>query len=211
MLTTRRRFASASFFLASISPCSIRCAKSTSSSAVKSGTFPISFKYIRTGSSMLTPSGIDKSIFSISSSSGTSPLASISKSKSSSASGTSPSGIRSTSTPSDSRNSMTFSVFSSSSTTSFRKLLISESSSTFLFDLASCFNAASFSRNLCSSSAGLSSFFLLPVLFPTELFAVLFFVTLFISSSAKKSPAVCFFSVAIVFLPFLYVLAYAIL
>ena len=37
--------------------------------ALKRGTLPISFKYIRTGSSMLTPSGTERSIFSTSTSS----------------------------------------------------------------------------------------------------------------------------------------------
>ena len=66
ILTTRRRLASASLFLAFWSPFSILFASSISSSADRSGTLPISFKYILTGSSMLTPSGIDKSIFSMS-------------------------------------------------------------------------------------------------------------------------------------------------
>ena len=62
MLTTRRRFASARRFCASSSPASMRLASATSSSAVSRGTRPISLRYMRTGSSMLTPSGTERSI-----------------------------------------------------------------------------------------------------------------------------------------------------
>ena len=68
--TTSLRFASASAFFASSSPFSIRFASSISSSAVRRGTLPISLRYIRTGSSMLTPSTSESmSIFSTPSSS----------------------------------------------------------------------------------------------------------------------------------------------
>ena len=50
MLTTNLKFASINLFLASRSPASIRLARSTSSAAVKSETFPISRRYILTGS-----------------------------------------------------------------------------------------------------------------------------------------------------------------
>ena len=50
MLTTRRRFASMSLRLASSSWRSMRLASETSSTAVSSGTLPISWKYSRTGS-----------------------------------------------------------------------------------------------------------------------------------------------------------------
>ena len=68
MLTTRRRLASARRFCASKSPSSMRLASLISSSADSKGTRPISLRYILTGSSILMPSGILRSI-SISSSS----------------------------------------------------------------------------------------------------------------------------------------------
>ena len=43
-------------------PLSIRLASSTSSSLCSKGTLPISFRYIRTGSSMLIPSGTDMEV-----------------------------------------------------------------------------------------------------------------------------------------------------
>ena len=95
VLTTRRRFASASLFLAASSPSSIRFASSISSSVDKSGTFPISLRYIRTGSSRLTPSGTERSIFSISISSSSSRFSSENRSSSISRSSAE---IRSTST-----------------------------------------------------------------------------------------------------------------
>ena len=71
METTRRRLASASLRLAwaaiSLSAGSsellrpILRAMSTSSSAVRSGTLPISFRYMRTGSSVEMPSGMERS------------------------------------------------------------------------------------------------------------------------------------------------------
>ena len=82
MLTTKRRFASIRRSFADSSPCAFLFANSISSSAVKSGTVPISFKYIRTGSSVPTPSS--KSIESRSTSSSSSEK-SISLSKSSAA------------------------------------------------------------------------------------------------------------------------------
>ena len=48
--------ASARRFFAASSPSSIRLASSISSSGVKRSTLPISFRYIRTGSSMASPS-----------------------------------------------------------------------------------------------------------------------------------------------------------
>ncbi len=66
MLTTSLKLASASLFFALSSPSSICFASSISSSAFSNGTFPISFKYIRTGSSRPMPSGMDKSSFDIS-------------------------------------------------------------------------------------------------------------------------------------------------
>src|SRR5665648_975120 len=51
--TTRRRLASVSLRLASMSRRSMRLASDTSSSAVRSGTLPISRKYMRTGSLVL--------------------------------------------------------------------------------------------------------------------------------------------------------------
>ena len=54
MLTTSRRLASVRAFLASSSPCSMSLAYSTSCSARSSATRPISFRYIRTGSSSET-------------------------------------------------------------------------------------------------------------------------------------------------------------
>ena len=78
MLTTRRRLASVSFFLAifptltssgvapSALPASILLANIISSSADSRGTRPISFKYMRTGSSILTPSGTVKFTFTVS-------------------------------------------------------------------------------------------------------------------------------------------------
>ena len=56
MDTTRRRLASARRFLAFSSPSSIRLASSISSSGDSRSTLPISFRYIRTGSSMARPS-----------------------------------------------------------------------------------------------------------------------------------------------------------
>ena len=61
MLTTSRRFASVSFFFAASSPSSTLFASSISSSVLRSGTLPISFKYMRTGSSVLTPSSTSTS------------------------------------------------------------------------------------------------------------------------------------------------------
>ena len=52
MLTTKRRLASASRFLAFSSLSAMRIASSISSSGVSSGTRPISFKYTLTGSSI---------------------------------------------------------------------------------------------------------------------------------------------------------------
>ena len=75
MLTTRRRFASSRRCRASSSPASMRCARATSSSAVRRGTCPISFKYIRTGSSSEIPSGTERSISTSSSLSGPSSSA----------------------------------------------------------------------------------------------------------------------------------------
>src|SRR3972149_2704711 len=49
METTRRRFASMRWRFASSSPCSIRCARATSSADFRSGTRPISLRYDRTG------------------------------------------------------------------------------------------------------------------------------------------------------------------
>ena len=121
ILTTRRRLASASLFLALSSPSDILLARSISSSALKRGTFPISFKYIRTGSSILIPSGTDRSIFSISTSSSSSARirSSISASRSSSLP------IRSTSIFIASRYSYTFSICSGDNSRSDRKSLIS--------------------------------------------------------------------------------------
>ena len=119
MLTTSLRFASASLFLALSSPSAIRFARSTSSSAVRSGTLPISFRYILTGSSMLTPSGTDRSIFSTSTSS--SSEITISESSISSSSEL----IRSTSIFCPSRYSNTFSICSESRSISWKKSLIS--------------------------------------------------------------------------------------
>ena len=50
METTRRRLASARRCLASKSPCSTKIASSCSSSLLRRGTTPISFRYMRTGS-----------------------------------------------------------------------------------------------------------------------------------------------------------------
>ena len=52
MLTTRRRLASESLFLAAISPFAILFANSVSSSDERRGTLPISLRYILTGSSI---------------------------------------------------------------------------------------------------------------------------------------------------------------
>ena len=82
ILTVSRRLASESFFFASSSPSSIRFASSISSSELNNGILPISFKYIRTGSSVPTPSS--RSIASRSTSSSSSEK-SISLSKSSAA------------------------------------------------------------------------------------------------------------------------------
>ena len=62
ILTTKRKFASANRDLAISSPCSILFASSISSWALKRLTLPISFKYIRTGSLILTPGGALKSL-----------------------------------------------------------------------------------------------------------------------------------------------------
>ena len=61
MLTTSLKFASAKRDLAISSPCSIRFANSISSCALRRLTRPISFKYMRTGSFILTPGGALKS------------------------------------------------------------------------------------------------------------------------------------------------------
>ena len=119
MLTTRRRFASASSFFASSSPSSMRCASSISRSALRSGTLPISFKYIRTGSSTLTPSGTERSIFSTSTSSSSDMIASKSTSSSSSEL------IRNTSMLFASRYSKTLSICSVDKSISRKKSLIS--------------------------------------------------------------------------------------
>ena len=142
MLTTRRRFASASSFFASSSPSSILCASSISLSALKSGTFPISFKYILTGSSMLTPSGTDRSIFSISTSSASSAMiTSMSTSRSSSLL------IRNTSILLASRYSNTFSICSASSSISAKKSLISWISSILFFFFPCATSSLSLSVN----------------------------------------------------------------
>ena len=110
MLTTSLRLASASFFFASSSPSSILLASSVSSSALKRGTLPISFRYIRTGSSIFMPSGRERSIsFSTSSSVSIFPI---------------------TSTPWPSRYSYTLSIWSVSSSISPRLSIISLYSST---------------------------------------------------------------------------------
>ena len=57
MLTTSLRLASHKRCLASSSPASILLARLISSSAVSKATLPISFKYIRTGSSTAMPFG----------------------------------------------------------------------------------------------------------------------------------------------------------
>ena len=146
MLTTRRRLASARRFLASSSPCSIRFASSISSSAVRRLTLPISLRYIRTGSSMLTPSGTERSILSSSISSSSSSLSS--SASSSSIRLSSLPEIRSTSTPLASRKSYTFSICSTSRGWSLKKSLISWYSSTFFFFFASSRSSTSFSLNL---------------------------------------------------------------
>ena len=56
MLTTKRRFASERRFFAASLPSLIAIASLISSSEVKSGTRPISFRYTLTGSSIATPS-----------------------------------------------------------------------------------------------------------------------------------------------------------
>ena len=66
------RFFKIAIFSFATAPSSIFWARSISSSALSSGTFPISFKYIRTGSSIETPSGTERSIFSTSISSSSS-------------------------------------------------------------------------------------------------------------------------------------------
>ena len=147
MLTTRRRFASARRFLAASSPFSILFASSISSSAERSGTLPISFRYIRTGSSMLTPSGTERSILS-SSISSSSSLSMSASSSSRIISSALLSVILSTSTPLASRKSNTFSICSTPSGWSLKKSLISWYSSTFFFFLASSRSSTSFSLNL---------------------------------------------------------------
>ena len=106
-------------------PASMFFASSISSSALKRGTLPISFKYIRTGSSMDTPSGTERSIFSTS----ISTSSKISSSESSSV-------IRSTSILFASRKSRILSNCSASNCMSAKKSLISWYSNMFFFFLA---------------------------------------------------------------------------
>ena len=110
-------------------PASMFFASSISSSALKRGTLPISFKYIRTGSSMDTPSGTERSIFSTSISSSSSTSSKISSSESSSV-------IRSTSILFASRKSRILSNCSASNCMSAKKSLISWYSNMFFFFLA---------------------------------------------------------------------------
>ena len=153
MLTTRRRFASASSFLASSSPSSIRWASSISRSALKRGTFPISFRYMRTGSSMLTPSGTERSMFSTSTSSSSDRITSMSMSTSSSLPL-----IRSTSILLDSRYSNTLSICSALSSMSRKKSLISWISRMLFFFLPRATRSLKRSKNFCVFSSMCPSF-----------------------------------------------------
>ena len=78
---SRRPFSTLIFSIAT-APSSIFWASSISSSAERRGTLPISLRYIRTGSSTLTPSGTERSIFSTSTSSSSSSMISSSTSSS---------------------------------------------------------------------------------------------------------------------------------
>ena len=147
MLTTRRRFASARRFLASSSPSAILLARSTSSSAVRSGTLPISFRYMRTGSSMLIPSGTDRSSFSMSTSSSSEIMRSTSSISSSSPL------MRSTSMLCDSRYSNTFSMWSGSSSISEKKSLISCTSRILFFFFPRETRSFNFSSNFTMFSS----------------------------------------------------------
>ena len=177
MLTTRRKFASARRFFASWSPSSIRFASSISSSAESSGTLPISFKYIRTGSSMDTPSGTERSIFSTSISSSSSTSSRMSSSASSSV-------ILKTSILFASRKSRIFSNLSESSCISAKKSLISWYSNIFFFFFARLNSSFNFSWNfsLAASASALftadaSAFF--PETFVFSLFSFFFVAILF--------------------------------
>ena len=139
MLTTRRRLVSASRFFASSSPASIRLANSISSSGDNREIFPISFRYMRTGSSTLMPSGTENSICSRSMSS------SNSSSGSSSISSSFP--IRRISILFASRKSKITSHFSESRLSPEKKSRISCSSRTLFFFLASAKSRCSFSSN----------------------------------------------------------------
>ena len=157
MLTTRRRFASARRFFASSSPSSILCASLISSSAERSGTLPISFKYMRTGSSMLTPSGTERSMFSISISSSSERSMSSSsrtrRSRSAAFGSSVMSERRSTSMPLASRYSNTFSICSASSGISRKKSLISWYSRTLFFFLPYATSSFNFSINFALSKS----------------------------------------------------------
>ncbi len=113
-------------------PASICLARSISCSAVRSGTLPISLRYILTGSSMLIPSGTDRSIFSISTSSSSERTISSSSGMTSS----SESETLRTSIPEFSNTSRTLSSCSSLRPMSAKKSLISAYSRTFFFFLA---------------------------------------------------------------------------
>ena len=152
ILTTSLKLASAKRFFASSSPSAILFASSISSSALKRGTFPISFKYIRTGSSILMPSGTERSIFSTSTSSSSVITISISSSASSSAL------IRSTSIPLASRYSKILSICSASSSMSEKKSLISCNSKILFF----FFPRATSSFNFSPNFAMFSSIYLCP-------------------------------------------------
>ena len=155
ILTTRRRFDSASFFFASSSPSSIFFASSISSSGESSGTFPISFKYIRTGSSTPIPSGTDRSICSTSiSSSGSASSSSENRSGSISSSFD----IFKTSTCFLSRKSYMRSSFSGVSSSPAKASRTSVSSRTFFLLFASSRSFDNFSSNVSVFSSIIPSF-----------------------------------------------------
>ena len=134
MLTTRRRLASVSCFFASSSPASTRFASSTSCSVVSSGTFPISFRYIRTGSSVLTPSSTSTSSMISTSSSSSRMISSLSRIRSSALS--TPTSAFTISIFCFSRYSSTRSILSSVSSSPLKASLISPYCKTFFFVFA---------------------------------------------------------------------------
>ena len=112
--TTKRKLLEIKMFLASSSPSSIRFAISGSSSGFKSGTRPISFKYILTGSFNCTLPPVEKDVKSKRLDKGFSS----SSSRSGSLPSTSSSSTSSTSSSSKSKSSSSVAVSSSMSSSS---------------------------------------------------------------------------------------------